>query len=218
MDIHKDIKRVRMMTYFVEATEELLREEDIDGISIRKIAQKAGYNSATIYNYFDDLEHLLLFSSVHYLHQYTTELARNIDSDMPALEKSRIIYKTFNSFAFRSPEIFYNMFFGKYSRRLTQVIKEYYELFPDDLEQQSGYVKQMLMQGNVYERDREIVKDLVRGGNVSEEKADFVIELLVRTQQSYLYEILINQDRINPDEHNEKFLKLFDSITEISKP
>ena len=46
------VKRKRIMTYFIEATEKLIRSEGLDGLSIRKIAGEAGYNSATIYNYF----------------------------------------------------------------------------------------------------------------------------------------------------------------------
>ena len=51
------------MIYFIEATEKLIRSDGVEGLSIRKIASEAGYNSATLYNYFEDLEHLVLFGS-----------------------------------------------------------------------------------------------------------------------------------------------------------
>ncbi len=37
------VKRKRIMTYFIEATEKLIRSEGLDGLSIRKIAGEAGY-------------------------------------------------------------------------------------------------------------------------------------------------------------------------------
>lgn len=36
------VKRKRIMTYFIEATEKLIRSEGLDGLSIRKIAGEAG--------------------------------------------------------------------------------------------------------------------------------------------------------------------------------
>ena len=59
-----------------------MKEDDIDKISIRKIAKRAGYNSATIYYYFEDLEHLILFASIRYLREYTSALAKNIKKEM----------------------------------------------------------------------------------------------------------------------------------------
>ena len=49
-----DIKKKRVMMYFIEAIQELILNEGIENLSIKKIADKAGYNTATIYNYFED--------------------------------------------------------------------------------------------------------------------------------------------------------------------
>ena len=49
-----DIKKKRVMMYFIEAIQELILNEGIENLSIKKIAKKAGYNIATIYNYFED--------------------------------------------------------------------------------------------------------------------------------------------------------------------
>lgn len=51
-----NIKKKRVMMYFIEATQELILKEGLENLSIKKIAEKAGYNSATIYNYFENLE------------------------------------------------------------------------------------------------------------------------------------------------------------------
>ena len=54
-----NIKKKRVMMYFIEATQELILDEGLEKLSIKKIAEKAGYNSATIYNYFENLEVLI---------------------------------------------------------------------------------------------------------------------------------------------------------------
>ena len=41
-----NIKQKRVMTYFIEATKELISTEGFSNLTIRKIATAAGYNSA----------------------------------------------------------------------------------------------------------------------------------------------------------------------------
>ena len=68
MDTEKDYGEAHLnplqrqnMRIFIEATKSLMDSVGEEGLSIRKIAAKAGYNSATIYNYFQDLDELMLF-------------------------------------------------------------------------------------------------------------------------------------------------------------
>lgn len=205
------LKQKRTMTYFIEATEKLIMEDGIDGLSIRKIATEAGYNSATIYNYFESLEILVLFASVRYLRDYVSNLKSEIKDGMTSLELYRTVYKIFNKHSFHSPEIFYNMFFGKHSNKLNSIIKQYYEIFPDELEGQTPSIKTMLTQGDIYLRDKPILEMLIKDGFIKEDQLDIVIELIVRTHESYLLEAFdINESKI--ESHSEDFLTLFDYI------
>ena len=210
-------KKKKVMTYFIEATQELMKEDDIDKISIRKIAKKAGYNSATLYYYFEDLEHLILFASIRYLREYTSALAKNIKKDMTTLEKYRTVYETFNYYAFRSPVIFHNMFFGKYSPMLLNVIKEYYDIFPDDLSGHEDLLRNLLTQGNMYERDKQIVNQLVKEGTLNEEKADMTLKILISAHQSYLYEVMVQGDKLDLYAHEKSFLEIFDYLLNNAK-
>ena len=62
----KLIQRRRIMKYYIEATYKIMEEEGIDMVTIRKISDIAGYNSATLYNYFENLDHLIAFASLKY--------------------------------------------------------------------------------------------------------------------------------------------------------
>jgi len=71
----KEVQRQRMMTYFIDAAKEILREEGVKGLSARKVGDRAGYSYATIYNYFKDLNELLVYCTFDYLedcYQYLT--------------------------------------------------------------------------------------------------------------------------------------------------
>lgn len=209
-----NIKQKRVMTYFIEAAEELILEEGVEGVSINKVAKKAGYNSATIYNYFDSIEHLILYASINYLREYVNELKSEVDESKDAYEIYKTIYRVFNKYSFKSPEIFYNMFFGKYSYILNEIIKDYYEIFPQYLEGQSSLVRSMLSQGDMRKRDERITEKLADEGFIKKENIYKVQEIVTRLQQSYMYQALIEGEEFDFKKNNEEFFENLNFIIE----
>ncbi len=63
----KEIQRQRMMGYFINAAKEIIRQEGVKNLTVRKVGESAGYSYATIYNYFDDLNTLLIYCVVDFL-------------------------------------------------------------------------------------------------------------------------------------------------------
>ena len=212
-----NIKKRRVMMYFIEATQELILNEGIENLSIKKIADKAGYNTATIYNYFEDLEELILYSSVDYLKIYLKDLRDEISSDMKAIEIYETIYKVFVHHSFEKPEIFHTLFFGKYSYKLEKIIKKYYEIFPDDITGQTDITKSVLVEGNIHNRDLPVIKQMIKEGSILEEDAPYIMEAIVRIHQSYLENILQQREKISLEEHEIKFFKIFNFLLKRNK-
>lgn len=218
LDNKLTIKRKRIMSYFIEAAEKLIRTEGLDGLSIRKISGEAGYNSATIYNYFNDLEQLALFGSVCYLREYVAMLEQEWKPDMRAIDQYRTIYRCFNRCAFRSPEIYYNMFFGKYSHRLGSVLKMYYqELFPGELDHLSPQMRQIMMGGNMLDRDRITMEKMVQEGDVAPEKAEDTMELIIALHQSFIYEAVLDKEHFDIQARSRRFDQLFEYLLAAAK-
>ncbi|NLM91495.1 MAG: TetR/AcrR family transcriptional regulator [Bacteroidales bacterium] len=65
---NKDLQEQRMRGYFIQATREILKREGIKAVSVRNIAEQAGYSFATLYNYFRDINELV-FHSVSDFHE-----------------------------------------------------------------------------------------------------------------------------------------------------
>ena len=212
-----NIKKRRVMMYFIEATQELILNEGIENLSIKKIADTAGYNTATIYNYFEDLEELILYSSIDYLKIYLKDLKSEIKSNMKAIEMYETIYKVFVHHSFEKPEIFHTLFFGKYSYKLEKIIKKYYEIFPDDITGQTDITKSVLVEGNIHNRDLPVIKQMIKEGSILEEEAPYIIEAIVRIHQSYLENILQQREKISLEEHKIKFFKVFNFLLKREK-
>ena len=186
--------------------------EGIENLSIKKIADTAGYNTATIYNYFEDLEELILYSSIDYLKIYLKDLKSEINSNMKAIEMYETIYKVFVHHSFEKPEIFHTLFFGKYSYKLEKIIKKYYEIFPDDITGQNDITKSVLVEANIHNRDIPVIKQMIKEGSILEEEAPYIMEAIVRIHQSYLENILQQREQISLEEHKIKFFKIFDFL------
>lgn len=217
MDNKLNIKKRRVMMYFIEATQELILNEGIENLSIKKIADTAGYNTATIYNYFEDLEELILYSSIDYLKIYLKDLKSEIKSNMKAIEMYETIYKVFVHHSFEKPEIFHTLFFGKYSYKLEKIIKKYYEIFPDDITGQTDITKSVLVEGNIHNRDLPVIKQMIKEGSILEEEAPYIMEAIVRIHQSYLENILQQREKISLEEHKIKFFKIFNFLLKRNK-
>lgn len=92
----KELQKQRMMKYFIDAAKTLMKQEDLKDISVRKIADLAGYSYATLYNYFRDLEHLLWYVIVDILDELAEKLQVVVQSKnhtgMDKIKESGRIY------------------------------------------------------------------------------------------------------------------------------
>lgn len=213
------LRQKRNMVYFVEATEKLLKEEGIGGVTIRRVAAEAGYNSATLYNYFRDVDDLILFGSVCFLREYLVELSRQLQPSMTSLERYRTIYRCFNDHAFRDPEIFYNMFFGKHSDHLEDVIHTYYlELFPEELKDLPEDARQMVVRGSLVDRDQVVMQHMVADGFVAPDRAAETLEIIIALHESYIHRACLANDETTIGTLRKGFRHIFDYVLEQARP
>lgn len=173
----KQVQRKRIMTLFVDAADEIVREEGIDRITIRKVAEKAGYNSATLYNYFENVDHLILFTAMRYIGDYSRALPKYLEPSKHALDKFIRVWECFCHFAFRDPEIYRAIFFADLDKDLEDYIIEYYKLFPEELGPELEGISTMLLKHNIYERGLATIGDCVKEGFIREEDAQALNEM-----------------------------------------
>ncbi|WMJ76831.1 MULTISPECIES: TetR/AcrR family transcriptional regulator [unclassified Sedimentibacter] len=209
----KNIKKKRMMTYFIDATDEIIKNEGIEYVTIRKVASNAGYNSATIYNYFKNLDHLILFSSLKYLNDYTAALPKYLMNAHNSAERFLKVWECFCYFSFKNPEIYHSIFFARLNDDHKEVVKEYYNLFPDDLGIHSeDATTEMLLKYNIYERDMILVSECVKEGLIRAEDMESMNEMATMIYEGILLKVL--NGKIDPEYALEKTMKYIVHITD----
>lgn len=191
------VKRSRMLKYFIDTTANIIEENGIDGVTIRKIAELSGYNSATIYNYFENLDHLIFLASLRFIKPYATSVADYAKKGKNSLEKNILIWEYFCLYSFKNPELYNAIFFARLSSPLNHYITEYYSLYPDELVQDDSNVSSMLTKQNIYERAHVILEPCVDEGFLSEDALDPLNEMIMFIYKGMLQQIL-NKELTEP--------------------
>lgn len=214
---NREIQRKRMLNYFLEATLAIIREEGIDKVTARKVAKRAGYNQATLYLYFDNLNHLLIFTSTHYLRDYLEALPLYIQEAKNAKDVYFAIWQCFSDFAFAKADIYKHLFFSNV-KDIAIYYRQYYDAFPLDIKHYPPEVQNMLQEVTIENRSKRLMDECVAQDFLDQRSADLVDSLVIFTFESLLQRVDIGS--LKPGVARELFMsymkKIFNRIAESS--
>ncbi|MEI4771360.1 TetR/AcrR family transcriptional regulator [Psychrobacillus sp. FJAT-51614] len=208
----KEIKRRRMWTYFIDATEELIKTEGFQQVTIRNVAEKAGYNSATIYNYFREFSHLLFFASFKFLKPYLLKVAKEMKKEEDPIQKYIVAWECYSEYSFNNPDIFNAAFFMDLGDHPENLLDRYYELYPSDLLEIPEELHPLLFDRNISSRGRFALSGIVAAGVLSEEKAEELNELSNLVWLGMFSNLLNNRAYYSPQEAHERTMKYVKEI------
>ncbi len=160
--LHKNnpILYLKRKRAFVEAAAGLIETQPFNSVSIRRIADAAGFHNSTIYSYFQDVDWLLGVASVRFLQPYSDELMRINHNELNPFDQFYAIWECFIRHAVSYPCLYYKFFFGKYRNQLIALMEEYYELYPDKKNAHPQLVSDMFQGGTIMDRCFSILKPL----------------------------------------------------------
>lgn len=200
----RTLKKHRSMSYFIDAAAQIMDSEGIELVTIRKVADMAGYNSATLYNYFKNLDELILYASISHLKEYTLSLAKYIESTKNSMEKYLKIWQCFCTFSFKNPQVYNNIFFGKHSDSVPEIVQEYYSIFPEELGEQLDDVLPMLLKSDLYARNLVLLSRISTDGFIDEKDLDDANEMTILLYHGMLIKLLNSEKQFEVEEITEK--------------
>ena len=206
-ELSKEELKIKNTIRFIEAAQELIDETGVENVSIRKIAERAGFHNSTIYLYFKDVNHLIQLASMRHFEEYSRSLAELSAKGASPKENFIQIWTYFCQTVFKNPNLFYQFFFGKYSDNLTPIMKRYYELFPDKRYTFSEDIEEMFFGKNIQERCLKLLIPLIgtEGVRVNYDNLEIVNNIMVGYLKDVLDQKRHNQD-LSSDELTEQTL------------
>lgn len=203
----KTLQKRRIMSYFIKAAEEIMDADGIEAVTIRSVADKAGYNSATLYNYFDNIDHLIYYASIKHLKAYAEELPDQVKGSKNALDRFFKIWECFCRHAYTNPKIYHLLFFNTFGENLKGTLEEYYRIFPEELAAQEVDTLEMLQKKDIFERNKAILKGCMDEGFFLRENLDEINEMVLLIFQGMLERLVRGLSDLSPEEATRKTLR-----------
>lgn len=178
------------MEHFINSTDEIIYENGIKGVTLRKVAKRAGYNSATIYNYFENLDHLIFYAAMRQIKDYSLTLNTYLLDAENAMDRYLKIWECFCDFAYDKPEVYNAIFFPDLNKEMNHYVRKYYEFFPEDLFKHDDVVSTMLLKTDLTDRSMTILLDCINEGYILMEDAKQVNDMTLLIFEGTLKRIL----------------------------
>lgn len=200
---------------YIVKTSQIIRDEGIEAISIRRIAKELECSTASMYRYFKNLDELLFYAHMESFNEYILELSKREKEWKDVWDVHFGIWSAYATEAFKKPEAFEYIFYRNIKQDLGEALKEYYEMFPDAIIMvESPVVKQMLAIPSYYGRDYHMCRQIVKAGKISGENAVKLNHLVCTLFLGYfksVQEVGIEADRI--EDMVEEFIREIREIT-----
>ena len=203
-----------IMQSLINSAEDIIKNEGISKVTIRKVADLSNVNSAVIYQFFENRGELLVFASLDSLRDYCTQLDQQIhdgNGEKTDEEIYEISWDLFADFSFNAPEMVEILFFSPFSDKLTHHINVHMDLFPEMYENLDGDVREMIKEGNMSRRNLKILRPVLEG-RVTEEEIRRINDLTV----SYYYYLITYDRESTPQEKKKKMIEALEFL--IKKP
>ncbi|GEM03956.1 hypothetical protein HMI01_09440 [Halolactibacillus miurensis] len=164
----KALQRKRMWQYFIDAAVDIIEEDGLESLTIRRVADLAGYTSSTAYNYFDDLSHLKFFASLKFTKPYIDDIPNYINKKQPTLIQWLGLWECFLKHSFNDPHIYYMVFVGDLGDTAKDLFKKYYTMYPEELLAVPDELKGILQEESFSKRSADFLSKSVTEGYLDE--------------------------------------------------
>ena len=204
---NREMRRKRTMRYFIEAASEILNEEGLDKVTTRRVAAKAGYNSATIYNYFGNFDRLVAFAAIKGLEDYAIDLSRKIDESMGPIEKYVNMWACYFTHFQKSPVVF-NLLFEEFKHNPLAFLNEYYDIFPEEKQELPSGVSEVFFEKDYDLRNKILLyrSDIDKFNN--EQNASAIVDMV-----QFIFEGFMEASKEDPKKYNlDLFIKYLKQI------
>ena len=119
---------------YIAKANEIIHREGIEAVTIRRIAKEMGCSTASLYRYFDSRDELLYYAELGEMNDYIRRLNAAEKHWRNVWDIYVGVWYCYSMEAFRKPEAYNLLFFANNNTKLRVSIREYYQMFPENLE------------------------------------------------------------------------------------
>lgn len=149
---HLTPHRRAMIETFVFCARNIIKEEGIKGVTIKKLGDCTNLNPATIYNYFDNVEHLLYFAKLDIFDSFHNDLANWVkEGDDPLLVYKKV-WRCFAKHSFDNAKEYMDALYSDIAKAHPEYLYQYLKIFPVVNNGFPAYLEKALLGKTIAER------------------------------------------------------------------
>ena len=184
----KAIQNERMKGYFIEAAKKIIKEEGVDKLTVKKVADAAGYAQGTLYNYFENLDRLLFHCIKDYFVECEDSVINKIDNYTTVTEKLINSATAYSRYFIEHPNVYQLIFMENLSYPPEEKIGEQ-GYIPKIIKILRGILEECAQEGIIKEEEVTIIRNLI-GNSIHGNLLFFINDVKkVRTKQEVLKKI-----------------------------
>lgn len=215
----KEIQKERMWRYFVDATVEIIAKEGVENVTIRKVADKAGYTSSTVYNYFQELSHLIFFAAMRFTKDYIDDLPKYMDQGTNTIEKWLYGWVCFCKHSFEKPNIYSVIFINNLGSVPEDLLDHYYKTYQNDLVGLPAQIQSIILEHTLSKRSALYLQQAVDEGLMDQEDVEFISETTRLIWMGMMTTVLNNRRNYSTDEAiGETLHYIYESVMKVVLP
>ena len=175
----KENRKLKRKSYFVIEAIKIIEKEGLGHLTTRAVANAAGFNQASIYSYFDNMDHLENTASIYFTEEYAKALTFYTDNVTSGIQSYLIMWELFLYYALKDPYLYYNVFYSSIAQDgKHNLFHEYYELFPESKYSES-FMKDMIQMDRTQNRNRFVLNKCIEENSITTEMVDYISEVHV---------------------------------------
>ncbi len=155
----KTIQEKRKRGYFIEAAKKIIREEGTQKLTVKKVADRAGFAPGTLYNYFSDLNALYGYCVADFWKECEEEVINNISKEENSVEKIIKACKAYVSYFFDNPNVFKLIFLEDFKNVPEEIKKGVYD--PEVVKLLGKYLKEASQSESIKSQNEEQVESII---------------------------------------------------------
>lgn len=189
MDYFKNLSR---KDYIIKASE-IIKEEGIEAISIRRLAKAMGCSSTSLYRYFSSVDEVIYYAELGELKDYIVSLNKAEKIWKNPWDRYVGVWYCYGMEAFRKPNVYNLLFFNCYNTTLKASIDEYYQMFPEVIDETSTSFQMMLRNPDFLGRDFEMCKICINENAITYDNAVILNRIVCLLYKGYLKTVIDNK-------------------------
>lgn len=172
---HKDMKKSRMVRYFINAFKMLALQKPTQSITLREVADAAGFNSATLYNYFKNMDQLIAWSLLDCMTDIWIDTSAEEAVNDDPLYQYLLTWKNQCLHGFSNPYLFITFFVSPSKDAIYAQVEAFLSVFPEKKGRLSERFHRLLFQTDFTKKNQDYLIPCIQQGYLSiDDRAAFM--------------------------------------------